>query len=573
MIVEPKRECVTRSGEEVHLEPKVMQVLVALAARAEQPVSRDDLLQTVWADVVVGDEVLSRAISMLRTALGDERTDPKFIRTLPRQGYELIVAPAPLKASRLRLWSVVAAISVLTLAAAWWFGRAAEPPVLVLMPVTPATQAIGGAATGISDDLYRLLGQSGGVQTLAKRWSFGLRDSPLPPRGIAEQFGADFILDGDLEPVAAGLRLRLEIVALPDGNSLWWQQFDAANLAALRRAMLEPTRAALNRHVNAEIAALPGAVAQVPERAYLDYLQARHHWSLRGRAHMERAAELLASSIAAVPEFAAARLALAQVYALQPFYTEHPVLPRFALAREQLTLAVAADATLAGAADALEGFMRLRSRDWAGAAASLGAALTADPDNALAHYWMAMLSSALNRQEQALTHARRAAALEPTSPVVLDRLAINELWAGNLGAAGRAFADARRLGYAEGMQSKAYIIYLIRSQSFDQLGAVLTGLGIDRKWIEALLAALEDGAPDDAFIAHTERMIASGALPAELAFGTWVVLKQPQRALASFDLSLKSPDVELLWAAEGQFLHQEAEFSALLSDLSMSEIQ
>ena len=68
-------------------------------------------------------------------------------------------------------------------------------------------------------------------------------------------------------------------------------------------------------------------------------------------------------------------------------------------------------------------------------------------------------------------------------------------------------------------------------------------------------------------------MIASGALPAELAFGTWVVLEQPQRALASFDLSLKSPDVELLWAAEGQFLHEEAGFAALLSNLSLSEIQ
>ena len=90
-IVEPQRERVIVDGEVHHLEPKVMQVLVELAAHAQQPVTREALLDSVWSDTVVGEEVLSRAVSLLRSTLGDERTNPRFIRTIPRRGYELIL--------------------------------------------------------------------------------------------------------------------------------------------------------------------------------------------------------------------------------------------------------------------------------------------------------------------------------------------------------------------------------------------------------------------------------------------------------------------------------------------------
>ena len=72
--IEPKRQRIVRNGEPVHVEPRVMDVLVALAAHSGQPLSRSELLEQVWSDTVVGDEVLSRAISLLRQALGDDRT-------------------------------------------------------------------------------------------------------------------------------------------------------------------------------------------------------------------------------------------------------------------------------------------------------------------------------------------------------------------------------------------------------------------------------------------------------------------------------------------------------------------
>ena len=86
----PREEKIVGGDSSHHVEPKVMQVLVTLASNAGHTVSRDQILEEVWSDAVVGDEVLSRAISLLRGYFGDERTSPRYIRTVPRKGYELI---------------------------------------------------------------------------------------------------------------------------------------------------------------------------------------------------------------------------------------------------------------------------------------------------------------------------------------------------------------------------------------------------------------------------------------------------------------------------------------------------
>ena len=93
----------TLSGDEgdVHLEPKQMQVLLVLAERAGEVVSKESLLQTVWPDTFVGDDVLSKAVSELRRLLKDDPKAPRFIQTIPKGGYRL-VAPVRLDAESLQ---------------------------------------------------------------------------------------------------------------------------------------------------------------------------------------------------------------------------------------------------------------------------------------------------------------------------------------------------------------------------------------------------------------------------------------------------------------------------------------
>ena len=498
--VEPKRQRIIRADEEIHVEPRVMAVLVTLAGHAGHPVSRETLLDAVWSDAVVGDEVLSRAISLLRSALGDERKEPKFIQTLPRKGYELIVTPTPISAPRKRranLWAVSAGASVLLALAAWalWPSGKIPESVLVIMPIAPADTQLGGIAQGLTEDLYTLVNDSPRLSSLARRWSFGLRDTSLPPKSIAEEFGAQFLLAGNLQRSDTALQLELELVQLPTGKSVWMRQLDAQEDHALRTLTIDATREALNRWADAGLPAQkPPQPVTINEAAYRAYLAASHHWSLRGSAHIERAAALLRTSIQQDPDFYRGYLSLAQVYAMRPFYSDLPVDPQFGAAREMLARAVAGDPGLRPDAMALEGFMALRSRQWALAEARLTSTLAQAPDNALAQYWMGMLRAATNQMPAALRHSQRAAALAPTSAVIKDRLAISYLWANQTEQAGRTFAEARALGYSLNDHSKAFIIYLIRTRKLEDLRIALRQWHIPREWIDDLLPALQSDA-------------------------------------------------------------------------------
>ena len=82
-IIVPTLNQILHSGTAVHVEPKVMRVLLHVAARRGEVARREELLQEVWPDTFVTDDVLKRCISDLRRALGDDRRKPRFIETIP----------------------------------------------------------------------------------------------------------------------------------------------------------------------------------------------------------------------------------------------------------------------------------------------------------------------------------------------------------------------------------------------------------------------------------------------------------------------------------------------------------
>ena len=75
-LVEPRLGRVSGPEGKRHLEPKVMEVLVHLADRAGQVVSKDDLLAAVWNDRHVVEAVLTRAIHQIRQVLRDAARAP-----------------------------------------------------------------------------------------------------------------------------------------------------------------------------------------------------------------------------------------------------------------------------------------------------------------------------------------------------------------------------------------------------------------------------------------------------------------------------------------------------------------
>jgi DNA-binding winged helix-turn-helix (wHTH) protein len=92
--VRPGQRVIERQDERVSLEPKLMDVLVALALGAPEVLSTDHLLTTCWAGHFYGDNPVHKAIAQLRRALGDDARAPRYIATIRKRGYRVTASVA-----------------------------------------------------------------------------------------------------------------------------------------------------------------------------------------------------------------------------------------------------------------------------------------------------------------------------------------------------------------------------------------------------------------------------------------------------------------------------------------------
>lgn len=85
----PSQNRVLSDNEQQAITPKMMAVLNLLASQQGETISKDDIMNSVWGDVVVSDMVLSRAISDLRKVFGDSASKQIVIETVSKKGYRL----------------------------------------------------------------------------------------------------------------------------------------------------------------------------------------------------------------------------------------------------------------------------------------------------------------------------------------------------------------------------------------------------------------------------------------------------------------------------------------------------
>ncbi len=131
----------------IQLEPKVLQVLLCLAAEPRRLWTRAELLDAVWDGGAVSEQVLSRAISELRKAFGDDPRAPRAIETIAKGGYRLLLPVGPVGREpegaersesgaavepvaappRRRSPLILAVLAVAAVGGAWWAGRQSRP--------------------------------------------------------------------------------------------------------------------------------------------------------------------------------------------------------------------------------------------------------------------------------------------------------------------------------------------------------------------------------------------------------------------------------------------------------------
>lgn len=267
--VVPCELSLNRAGQSIHLEPKVMQVLVAFAREPGRVLSRDDLIEIVWEGRIVGDASINRALSQLRAALAELGDESVQIETLPKVGYRLLIDGTLSEAKREARTEPTAAwtkraltasilLLVLVISSLWLWPRSdtIESIRIVMLPIEAGSPEDEFSALGFTSQLRDDLAASGGVEIVESGSAMQMLKEGRTPSQITQALGADFLISGKFVATNHGHSLTLTAYK-PGVETPFWirdlvNQEEQAQLMLARTlreirtiAGLEPTQAKL----------------------------------------------------------------------------------------------------------------------------------------------------------------------------------------------------------------------------------------------------------------------------------------------------------------------------------------
>lgn len=239
--VDPSSGTVTRGDTSVRLEPKVMDVLLQLAKSPGETLSKDQLIDAVWPDSFVGEAALSRCVSELRRALGDDARDPRYVETLPKRGYRLLahVRAMPIHQhrsasdalpTRLRAWwpGLLASAITAALLGTWWAARepATTPASIESIAVLPLRALSDNAeqqffAEGLTNQLITQLAAVRTLRVVSGLAARQARRADAPLRSIASSLGVDAIVDGTVQQSAGRTLVSLALAHATTDEIVW----------------------------------------------------------------------------------------------------------------------------------------------------------------------------------------------------------------------------------------------------------------------------------------------------------------------------------------------------------------
>jgi DNA-binding winged helix-turn-helix (wHTH) protein len=89
-VLDPAASRLERQGEQIHLEPRLTDVLRHFVRNPRRVISKEELIDAAWEGRTLDDAAIARAVAELRKALGDTAQAPRYIETIPKRGYRLV---------------------------------------------------------------------------------------------------------------------------------------------------------------------------------------------------------------------------------------------------------------------------------------------------------------------------------------------------------------------------------------------------------------------------------------------------------------------------------------------------
>lgn len=457
-LVQPSRNTISQNGTSNRLEPKVMEVLVCLADHSSEVVSKEKLLQTVWPDTFVTDDVLKRSVSELRRMFKDDARQPQVIETIPKRGYRLLAPVKPaddapvaspmapqssaldgstVKPNRRWSWPVAAGLggaAVVLLFALDVGGfrgmlRPANTPAIHSLAVLPLQNLSGDAgqeyfADGMTEELITELSRLNSMKVISRTSVMRYKKSSKSLPEIARELNVDAILEGSVLRSGDRVRITAQLIYAQTDANLWADTYDRTLEDTLR--LQETVATAIAGKIKASLVPI-GTTGSKTEhavnfKAHEAYLRGLQQYGLAGDAgnhlgkeaaqheHDQRARAYFEDAIREDPQYAPAYVALAG--------NSLDVEKAEGYARKALE----ADARSADAHLILAAIKLQRDRDWQDAEREILQAIELNPSSAAAHHQYAFLLDAAGRLEEGLKEYHRAQELDPASDHILPAL-------------------------------------------------------------------------------------------------------------------------------------------------------
>jgi TolB-like protein/thioredoxin-like negative regulator of GroEL len=384
-----------------------MQTLVFLAEHQGRAVTREQFLDSVWRGLVVNEEALSRAISLLRSALEDNARNPRYIQTIPGVGYRLI---AEVTSSGVQSEASAPA-------------RTLHQNSIAVLPFVnlsedPANEYF---SDGISEEILNALAQGDVFKVVGRTSSFMFKDKNQDLRKIGLALDVAHVLEGSVRKVGSHVRITAQLIKTEDGFHLWSKTFDReledvfAIQDEIASAVLEALKVTLLCQ-SMEPQIIGGTNDTEAFQDYLKGLHERNRGSFKQSLHTAR--ESFEKAVARDPGYAKAWAALAATCgdliwnSFIDFEKGRRRMHEAALKAIQLAPEMS-DGHLA-----MGKYWQLGTPKWHPTMAALGTALQLNPGNAEVLVEWARINLNLGHWDNAVSAARKALTMEPISVYV-----------------------------------------------------------------------------------------------------------------------------------------------------------
>ena len=444
-----------RNGSVVKLERIPMELLILLASRNGQLVSREEIVEKLWGKDVFVDSAhgVNTAIRKIRNALQDDPEEPRFIETVVGKGYRFVaplldapqeVVPPVSDHSRLLSTSflLIGACLIGAMFVGAYFGlRHFWPPGTfqggrTMLAVLPFENLTGDPnqdyfSDGLTEEMITQLGRLDPRQlgVIARTSAMSYKHSTKAVDQIGRELGVNYILEGSARREGGRLRVTAQLIQVRDQSHVWAAEYDREMQSVLQ--VQSEVAIAIGKEVRLKLAPDQPLQARNPQavnpEAYEAYLKGRYFiekWTEEGtrvgREYFEQA-------IRKDPGYALAYAGLADSYV----WGRVGLPPQEALqrARTAATKALELDDTLGEPHAALAQIKFVTDWDWAAAEAQFKRAIELNPNDANALHMYSHYLLSMGRMQESLEVSQRALQHDPVSPTMQLHLGFHYLTA------------------------------------------------------------------------------------------------------------------------------------------------